>query len=1724
MALVVIAAFFLMVRPVREIQDIAYNGQFVYLALGKQGIRVLDIGTNPTRPREVGSYNTFGTAKALDLRASGDKTYLYVADGKSGISVFEVETNGSVHFLWSDKRFSDAVDIAVKGKFAYVARGKKGLTVVNVDSGSSGSNSEYWQVNGIPTVGKLVVEDNRAYVVDLAWQLHILNINQPQNVEIIQSIPIGGPVNDMVVTGGTAYLATEGGGLILFNTYAPPDNAFIGEYSGFQSVKSVVVQGAFAFVSGGTKGIHALEISRPWEIVKVGEFTRAVVGEIEPLQVREDNGGNLDEITTQIDAGKLFQVGNTIYYSDGLKGLRTLSTQQVIDVRIPKSFGTAGMEEGWVEDVAIVKRGGGEGKNYAYLAGGDRGLWIIDITNKSTPQGIPYLDSIEGDVFNRLMGYANAVAVHGEYAYVAYKTRGVQIFQVSDPEHPTALTPIGLDGETHDLTISDDKYLYVAAGSNGFRIIDVEQKVMANLIGSEDTPGNAVSVSVFDNHAYVADSGSGLQIINILDRQKPTLIASRDTVGEARGVTIYKHKTDQDVLDKLYAYVADGSGGVAVFEVTNPQDPRAITIIETVEFAQDVEIQQDRLYVSERSEGLVIYDLANPENPVRLGSHDTPGKASRVTVDGEFVYIADLNRGLRIINVANSLDPREVGFFDLPTQVKDLVIAGNGYAYLVDGVAGMWTVSLSDLRNPIPVNFLDTPGEPSGINLGVDGRLYIADGSKGLHVVDISANPINPTIIATYDSLKDVRNVRFKDGFAYVADGKWGLPVLAISDLSNITQTSYFGTDGIALNVDIAGNYAYIVTTQGKIDIANIGFPGLLPEVQPIPPMNSILVDTQNVLVVPGREHAYVSDGVNGLVVFDVSQPYRPEKVFQLDTPGKLMDLAITQHYAFLADGRGGVGLIYMPRRNNMQTHPDWYASFGEGADSDFVSGCDLNALSIEVIPHVVQWKGSGDRDFENYPLDQLLRYYAYVATDQCGLKTLEYTILMDFGQGSSYFPPGEATFGMVVKGYLGVLKATLLGLWDKRSQGEISFLDVPATARLIAAGNIRALDPRVKNTAWMYLFGTFLLAVGILYWMALVAHFILPVRDPKSGWMSFLRLFLYFRGMHGPIVTAREGVGKITPLEPDQPGIALVDLNSAIVTEEYPAKGTIASITQSKILKKRKETGETLYQARAKGPGVVFLRAFERVRGVADLRPQIRLRINVATQTRDGIEVESMVFALFTLGQTPEVLKITYVGDPTPENIRVINIHDKGVEIPGKPGKERLIKIVGAISDELDIDDKKEIHRFIQKYKDNQLDMHLPSDSFERSQVGPYIFDAHRVFDAIVSKPYDVDDKETKEWTELPAHVAAGIYRNLVSQEYYDNLYKSTDPKEYPILELKHKFMVEMRNQGVLAYQYCENLDGSPFVINQVWNDGEVKMSPVREFRTPKPLRVRGIKVIAAGFGELRPTHEDVSQYLTRYWQSEWQRQAMIKQSEYDLEALRLKNMARIEAQSDIVKSLSMIMNNSAYSREALAYRTLQALEAAAADPRTRSLVPGETIRMLERIHDLLLSDSGPTLDAGQEMSNEDDQGDVVTGSEPDDADDSSGIEDQKPNEEMVHPVDVVEGTMNLGDQPADVGEGEGDPTREGNQPVLNGQDPGTFDDRESPQDQSQPQEGETSLSSPGDDDQYQDVENSQNEGDVRTTFSGSQRDPYDTEPRDLDRDTLDTTGNDTVFGPQGN
>ncbi len=126
---------------------------------------------------------------------------------------------------------------------------------------------------------------------------------------------------------------------------------------------------------------------------------------------------------------------------------------------------------------------------------------------------------------------------------------------------------LGQIGGTVSAVAVQGNYAYVADGREGLRIIDVSNSAAPTERGFYDTPGFAIDVSFAGNTAYVADGtggagGGGLRIINMTNPASPTEVGSVNNKGSAEGVAI----------SGSTAYIA-GVTGLRIVDVANPASP-----------------------------------------------------------------------------------------------------------------------------------------------------------------------------------------------------------------------------------------------------------------------------------------------------------------------------------------------------------------------------------------------------------------------------------------------------------------------------------------------------------------------------------------------------------------------------------------------------------------------------------------------------------------------------------------------------------------------------------------------------------------------------------------------------------------------------------------------------------------------------------------------------------------------------------------------------------------------------------------------------------------------------------------------------------------------------------------------------------------------------------------------------------------------------------------------
>jgi hypothetical protein len=269
---------------------------------------------------------------------------------------------------------------------------------------------------------------------------------------------------------------------------------------------------------------------------------------------------------------------------------------------------------GTVSDLTVVN-------DLAYLVV-QNGLVVLDVSNPVAPV-------IAGSYHNEGLN-ALSIFVNGNYAYIACGENGFMIVDISVVDSIQFVSTYDTEGYTHAITVRDG-FAYVADGENGLRVIDLYEPEHPFEVNYVDTPGEAYAVTLDGDYAYVADYVQGLRIIDISDPQEPSEAGYLNTRGMSMDVAVSGN----------LAYVADERYGLRIIDVTDPENPEEIGFYDTDGYAYGVDIAGDHAYIADGSGGMCMLDVSIPESPCPAKIFYTPGTAMSLEVLDNYAFIAD---------------------------------------------------------------------------------------------------------------------------------------------------------------------------------------------------------------------------------------------------------------------------------------------------------------------------------------------------------------------------------------------------------------------------------------------------------------------------------------------------------------------------------------------------------------------------------------------------------------------------------------------------------------------------------------------------------------------------------------------------------------------------------------------------------------------------------------------------------------------------------------------------------------------------------------------------------------------------------------------------------------------------------------------------------------------------------------------------------------------------
>ena len=307
--------------------------------------------------------------------------------------------------------------------------------------------------------------------------------------------------------------------------------------------------------------------------------------------------------------------------------------------------------------------------------------------------------------------------------------------------------------------------------------------------GSDPTNPNSLNLASALSQIAVTPSSFGLTV-NVIEGVASQQLSvtgslrdgtSIDLTSTNRGTSYFSSDLNSCKFGSPDGRVFGGSDGLCTITVTshgfaamafgtvNSFSPMPLSFVSIPGFANNVDVNGNFAYVAAGSTGLQVVNVTNRASPVIVASVNTPGNANDVSVVGNLAFVADGSSGLQIIDITNPLAPTIVGALDTPGDAWDVVVRDN-LAYVADGFTGLQVVDVSDPLNPQLLGSVDPPGTQKGVDVDPVWHIAVlASGTSGIHVVDV-LNPASPTLIGTVSTGGDARDVVLKGNFAFVAD------------------------------------------------------------------------------------------------------------------------------------------------------------------------------------------------------------------------------------------------------------------------------------------------------------------------------------------------------------------------------------------------------------------------------------------------------------------------------------------------------------------------------------------------------------------------------------------------------------------------------------------------------------------------------------------------------------------------------------------------------------------------------------------------------------------------------------------------------------------------------------------------------------------------------------------------------------------------------------------
>jgi peroxiredoxin len=186
-------------------------------------------------------------------------------------------------------------------------------------------------------------------------------------------------------------------------------------------------------------------------------------------------------------------------------------------------------------------------------------------------------------------------------------------WDITDPRAPVQLQVLQEPGVSYEGIAVANGNIFVGLHDNGLGVYNYDSVEGFTRVGSLGGFTNAWGIAARGVHVFVADGVGGFATVDATDPAQPVELGRVDTGGQARGV----------VVAGDFAYVAAGSAGVAVVDISDLTAPTVVAQIEMPGTALRVAYSESRIFVAAWND-VRVYDVSAPATPVFVAAVRVP--------------------------------------------------------------------------------------------------------------------------------------------------------------------------------------------------------------------------------------------------------------------------------------------------------------------------------------------------------------------------------------------------------------------------------------------------------------------------------------------------------------------------------------------------------------------------------------------------------------------------------------------------------------------------------------------------------------------------------------------------------------------------------------------------------------------------------------------------------------------------------------------------------------------------------------------------------------------------------------------------------------------------------------------------------------------------------------------------------------------------------------------